>query len=86
MSPFTYAYELDVPILLVHGEEDNNPGTYPMQSERLYHAVQGLGLVARLVMLPKEGHMYYARESMMHLLWEQDQWMSRFVKNAKPKK
>ena len=86
MSPFTYAYELDVPILLVHGEEDNNPGTFPMQSERLYQAVQGLGLVARLVMLPKEGHVYYARESMMHLLWEQDQWMSRFVKNAKPKK
>jgi dipeptidyl aminopeptidase/acylaminoacyl peptidase len=86
MSPFTYAYELDVPILLVHGEEDSNPGTQPMQSERLYQAVQGLGLVSRLVMLPNEGHVYYARESMMHLLWEQDRWMTRFVKNAKPKK
>lgn len=86
MSPFTYAYELDVPILLVHGEEDSNPGTQPMQSERLYQAVQGLGLASRLVMLPNEGHIYHARESMMHLLWEQDRWMTRFVKNAKPKK
>lgn len=84
MSPFNYADEIDAPLLLIHGEDDNNPGTFPMQSERMYQALQGLGTPARLVMLPYESHIYRARESLLHMLWEQDQWLNRYVKNAKP--
>lgn len=83
MSPFHFADQIEEPLLLIHGEDDNNPGTFPMQSERLYQALQGLGSPARLVMLPNESHIYRARESMLHLLWEQDQWLNKYVKNAK---
>ncbi|MBY0572068.1 MAG: prolyl oligopeptidase family serine peptidase [Undibacterium sp.] len=83
MSPFNYADEIDAPLLLIHGDEDNNPGTFPLQSERMYQALQGLGSPARLVMLPQESHIYRARESIMHMLWEQDQWLARYVKNVK---
>jgi dipeptidyl aminopeptidase/acylaminoacyl peptidase len=63
MSPFMHADKIDDPILLIHGEVDNNSGTFPIQSERMYHAVKGHGGTARLVMLPHESHGYVARES-----------------------
>lgn len=81
MSPFMHADKMKHPLLLVHGEADNNSGTYPMQSERYFNALKGLGATARLVMLPKESHGYRAKESIMHLLWEQDQWLETYVKN-----
>src|SRR5690606_19260703 len=68
LSPFTYANRINEPLLLIHGELDPNPGTFPMQSERLYHAIKGHGGTARLVQLPYEGHGYQARESVMHTL------------------
>ena len=83
MAPFNFADEIDEPLLLIHGEQDNNSGTFPVQSERMYQALQGLGATARLVMLPNESHSYRARESVMHMLWEQDQWLSKYVKSAK---
>ncbi len=82
MSPFMHADKIDEPILIVHGDADNNAGTYPMQSERLYGALKGLGATARLVMLPHESHSYRARESIMHLLWETSTWLDRYCKNA----
>ena len=82
MSPFMNAHKMKTPLLLIHGEEDNNSGTYPMQSERYFNALKGLGAPARLVMLPKESHGYAARESIMHMLWEQDQWLEKYVKNS----
>ena len=82
MSPFMHADKIDEPILIVHGDADNNAGTYPMQSERLYGALKGLGGTARLVMLPSESHGYRARESILHLMWESDTWLERYVKNA----
>jgi dipeptidyl aminopeptidase/acylaminoacyl peptidase len=81
MSPFMHAEKMKTPLLLVHGEADNNSGTYPLQSERYFNALKGLGATVRLVMLPKESHGYRAKESILHLLWEQDQWMERWVKN-----
>ncbi|MGD1960027.1 MAG: prolyl oligopeptidase family serine peptidase [Fulvivirga sp.] len=81
MSPFMHADKMKTPLLLIHGEADNNSGTYPMQSERYFNALKGLGATARLVMLPKESHGYRAKESIMHLLWEQDQWLETYVKN-----
>ncbi len=81
MSPFMHADEMNAPILLIHGEADNNSGTYPLQSERYFNALKGLGKIARLVMLPKEAHGYRAKESILHLLWEQDQWLEKYVKN-----
>lgn len=81
MSPFMHADKMKTPLLLVHGVADNNSGTYPMQSERYFNALKGLGATVRLVMLPKESHGYQARESVLHLLWEQDQWLERYVKN-----
>jgi dipeptidyl aminopeptidase/acylaminoacyl peptidase len=81
VSPFTYANQIDEPILLIHGEEDNNSGTFPVQSERLFQALQGNGATARLVMLPFEGHGYRARESVLHTLAEMIEWADRWVKN-----
>jgi len=85
MSPFTYAHKIDEPLLMIHGAEDSNSGTFPMQSERLYQAVKGLGGKVRLVMLPKESHSYAARESVLHTLYEMDNWLEFHVKKAGPR-
>ncbi|OYT69725.1 MAG: S9 family peptidase [Chloracidobacterium sp. CP2_5A] len=84
MSPFNYADQIRAPLLLIHGEADDNSGTFPIQSERLFQAVKGLGGTARLVMLPRERHAYRARESILHMLWETHRWLEEHVKNAKP--
>ncbi len=81
MSPFMHAEKMKSPLLLIHGNADNNSGTYPLQSERYFNALKGLGATVRLVMLPKESHGYRAKESILHLLWEQDQWLDKYVKN-----
>ncbi len=81
MSPFMHADRIKTPILLIHGEADNNSGTFPIQSERFYNALKGHGATARLVMLPHESHGYQARESVLHTLWEMDTWLERYVKN-----
>jgi dipeptidyl aminopeptidase/acylaminoacyl peptidase len=85
MSPFTYANKLNEPILLIHGEADDNSGTFPVQSERFYAALKGLGATARYVTLPLEAHGYRARESVGHTLWEMTRWMDQYVKNAPPR-
>jgi dipeptidyl aminopeptidase/acylaminoacyl peptidase len=82
MSPFMFAHRINEPLLLIHGEADNNPGTFPMQSERLYQAVKGNGGTARLVLLPYESHGYEARESVEHVHWETIQWLDKHVKRA----
>jgi dipeptidyl aminopeptidase/acylaminoacyl peptidase len=82
LSPFTHAHKIKAPILLIHGQMDNNAGTFPMQSERLFHAINGHGGTARLVMLPYEGHGYQARESVMHVLAEMVEWLDRHVKSG----
>lgn len=82
MSPFSFANKIKTPILLVHGEMDNNSGTFPIQSERLYNAIKGHGGTVRYVQLPYESHGYAARENILHLLWEQNQWLEKYVKNA----
>ncbi len=81
LSPFMKADKIDKPLLLIHGEEDNNPGTFSMQSERMYHALKGHGGIVRLVMLPHESHGYRARESIEHVLWEMLTWFDRYVKS-----
>nr|WP_319397821.1 prolyl oligopeptidase family serine peptidase [uncultured Carboxylicivirga sp.] len=83
MSPFMHADQMKHPLLLIHGREDNNSGTYTMQSERYFNALKGLGATVRLVLLPSESHGYRARESVLHVLWEQDQWLEKYVKNKK---
>lgn len=82
MSPFSYADKIRTPILLIHGEADNNTGTFPMQSERLFSAIKGAGGTVRFVLLPLESHGYAARESVLHMFWEMNNWMSTYVKNA----
>lgn len=83
MSPFNYADKMKTPMLLIHGSDDNNSGTYPIQSERYFQALKGFGAPVRYVVLPKESHGYAAKESILHLLWEQDQWLEEHVKNKK---
>jgi len=83
MSPFMHAHKMKTPLLLVHGEADNNSGTHTMQSERYFQALKSFGAPVRLVILPMESHGYVARENIFHLLWEQDQWLERYVKNRK---
>lgn len=81
MSPFAYADRMKTPLLLIHGAEDNNSGTFPMQSERYYDALRGNGATARLVLLPHESHGYRARESVLHMHWETLEWLEKYVKN-----
>jgi dipeptidyl aminopeptidase/acylaminoacyl peptidase len=80
MSPFWHAHKIKEPILLIHGELDNNSGTFPIQSERLYMALKGHGGTARYVTLPYESHGYSARESNMHVMAETLAWLDRYVK------
>jgi dipeptidyl aminopeptidase/acylaminoacyl peptidase len=79
VSPFFHVHRIKAPILIIHGAEDNNSGTYPMQSERLYQAIRGLGGTARLVMLPLESHGYRARESVLHMLHETVNWLNEHL-------
>jgi len=81
MSPFMHADKMKYPLLLIHGADDNNTGTFTIQSERYFNALKGFGAPARLVILPKEAHSYTAIESVLHVLWEQDQWLEKYVKN-----
>jgi dipeptidyl aminopeptidase/acylaminoacyl peptidase len=83
MSPFMSASKIKAPLLLIHGEADNNPGTFPVQSERMYQAVRGNGGTVRYVVLPHEAHGYAARESVDHTLYEMVSWFDKHVKNAK---
>ena len=80
MSPFNYADKIKEPLLLIHGLADDNSGTFPLQSERLYAALKGNGAKVRLVMLPAEAHGYRARESVGHVLFEMVAWMDKYVK------
>ena len=82
MSPFWYANQIKDPILLMHGEMDDNTGTFPINSERLFAALKGFGATARLVMLPNEAHGYAARETLLHVLAERLNWFDKYVKNA----
>jgi len=84
MSPFNYADHIKDALLMIHGEQDNNSGTFPIQSERMYAAIKGLGGTARLVLLPNEAHAYRARESILQMLAEMNNWLEAYVKNAKP--
>ncbi|MEJ2146161.1 MAG: prolyl oligopeptidase family serine peptidase [Acidobacteriota bacterium] len=81
MSPFMHADRLNEPILLIHGQDDDNSGTFPIQSERFFRAIQGLGGTARLVLLPRESHHYAARESVLDTLAEMIEWFDRYVKH-----
>ncbi len=80
ISPFMHADKINEPILLIHGEADNNSGTFPIQSRRLFHALKGHGATVRLVMLPNESHGYRARESVLHVLAEMFEWFDKYVK------
>lgn len=85
VSPFFFADKIKDPLLMIHGEADDNQGTFPIQSERLFAAMSGLGGTARLVMLPLEAHGYRAKESTEHVLYEMVNWFDKYVKNAKPR-
>ncbi|MCA1556713.1 MAG: prolyl oligopeptidase family serine peptidase, partial [Acidobacteria bacterium] len=86
VSPFMNAHKIKEPILLIHGEADNNTGTFPIQSERMYQAIRGNGGTVRLVMLPLESHGYSARETTEHVLYETLNWFDKYVKNASPRR
>jgi dipeptidyl aminopeptidase/acylaminoacyl peptidase len=77
LSPLLHAEKIKVPVLLIHGIEDKNPGTYPMQSERMYEALRGLGKPARMVLLPHEDHSYIYKESILHVLAEIENWLEK---------
>ncbi|HAT72635.1 MAG TPA: S9 family peptidase [Elusimicrobia bacterium] len=85
MSPFMTSDKMKVPLLLVHGEADNNPGTFTLQTERYFQALKGLGAPVRMVLLPKESHSYAAKENILHLLWEQDHFFEKHLKSGGPR-
>ena len=80
MSPFSHVGKITAPLLLIHGADDSNAGTYPLQTERFYEALKGLGATVRQVMLPLEDHGYHSREAIGHVLWEMVQWCDRYLK------
>jgi len=80
MSPFSYADKIKTPLLMIHGEADDNQGTFPIQSERFFVALKGQGATVRLVFLPLEAHRYAAHESLDHMLWEMERWLDTYVK------
>ncbi|NUQ26132.1 MAG: prolyl oligopeptidase family serine peptidase [Saprospiraceae bacterium] len=82
MSPFSYANKIKTPILMIHGEADNNSGTFPIQSERLFNAIKGHGGTVKYVQLPHESHGYQGRENILHMLYEQNAWLEKYVKAA----
>ncbi len=86
MSPFSYADKVKTPVLFIHGEADNNSGTFPIQTERFYNAIKGHGGTARYVLLPYESHGYRAKESIMHMLWEMDNMLETYVKGGQKMK
>jgi len=85
MSPFWYANMVKDPILLMHGEADDNPGTFPIQSERFYMALKGQGATVRYITLPFEAHGYAGRETLLHVLAERINWFDKYVRNAGPR-
>jgi dipeptidyl aminopeptidase/acylaminoacyl peptidase len=85
VSPFMYASKINEPMLMIHGEADDNTGTFPVQSTRMYQAMKGHGATVRLVMLPHEAHGYSGRESIEHVLYEMLAWFDKHVKNAAPR-
>jgi dipeptidyl aminopeptidase/acylaminoacyl peptidase len=80
-----FADKIKVPILLIHGEADNNSGTFPIQSDRMYRAIKGNGGSVRYITLPDEAHGYSARESIEDVLAEMLNWFDKFVKNPAPR-
>ena len=80
MSPFMNADKMKTPLLLIHGDADNNPGTFTLQTERYFQALKNLGAPVKMVLLPKEAHGYQAKENIFHLLWEQDQFLEKCLK------
>jgi dipeptidyl aminopeptidase/acylaminoacyl peptidase len=84
MSPFMYADKIKTPLLLIHGEADDNDGTFPIQSDRMYQAVRGNGGTVRLVFLPAEAHGYRAKETIEHVVWEKFNWFNKYVKDPGP--
>ncbi|WP_294244185.1 prolyl oligopeptidase family serine peptidase [uncultured Chryseobacterium sp.] len=80
MSPFMNADKMKTPLLLVHGDADNNPGTFTLQTERYFQALKNLGAPVKMVLLPKEAHGYAAKENILHLLWEQDRFLEKCLK------
>ncbi len=80
MSPFSYANKIKTPLLMIHGEADNNSGTFPIQSERLFNAIKGHGGTVKYIQLPHESHGYQGRENILHMLYEQNEWLEKYVK------
>ena len=80
MSPFMNADKMKTPLLLIHGDADNNPGTFTLQTERYFQALKNLGAPVRMVLLPKESHGYAAKENILHVLWEEDQFLEKCLK------
>ena len=83
MSPFSFADKIKTPLLLIHGDSDDNPGTFPINSERLFNAIKGTGGIVKFVFLPYEAHSYRGKENILHMLYEQDAWLETYVKNKK---
>ena len=83
MSPFSYADKLKTSLLLIHGDTDDYSGTFPINSRQLFNAIKSNGGTTRLVMLPYEAHHYDAKENLLHMLWEMNNWLDKYVKNTK---
>ncbi|MDE2784781.1 MAG: prolyl oligopeptidase family serine peptidase [Gemmatimonadota bacterium] len=75
MSPFVYANNLTGAVLLYHGMHDQNVGTAPDHSPRLFHALNGLGKEAAMYLYPFEDHGPATRETLLDLWARWAAWL-----------
>lgn len=86
MSPFNYADKIKDALLLIHGQMDNNQGTFPDQSARLYQALVYFGAPVRYLQMPYESHSYLGRETVLDMLYETGAWLDKYLKYPEPEK
>jgi dipeptidyl aminopeptidase/acylaminoacyl peptidase len=82
MSPFFNADKLTGALLMYHSIDDQNVGTAPISSERMMHALQGLGKNAALYMYPYEDHGPATKETLLDQWARWTAWLDIYVKNA----
>ena len=85
MSPFFRADKISGALLMYHALEDQNVGTAPISSIRMFHALQGLGKPAALYMYHYEDHSDATYASDLDLWARWFAWFDVYVKNPQSK-
>lgn len=85
MSPLLFANNMSGALLMYHGLGDQNVGTDPINSPRLFQALNGLGKTAAMYLYPFEDHGPATKETLLDLWGRWSAWLDKYVKNPKTK-